>query len=280
MSLCLLSRRVQESASSNFRPCFRLSKLMIALLFDSVLLQSTCSTSQPRQQKSVLGQLPQPLCPKAEQSLSHAVVSGHGLNDPFTTGQERQRPRHLSEALKTHHLPSAGSPDHSFHSTNSFSDDRLCLVCSTHSSASCPVCDQDFCGNHLYECLDCNNSYCGRCLDDHRADGHWTDSDTALELNHGREKFVSSNFHIEKDGLGSAPDRMQCDQPACQLHASFVSAPARYRLSSGLSRYGTLTLFILLFARVWRAVRSCLSSSAASALVKLLWQSGLPEVSL
>src|SRR6185312_13797093 len=125
MPLCLLSRRVQDSASPNFGPCFRLSKSMIALLFDSVLLQSTCSTSQPRQQKGVLGQPPQPLCPKAKQSLSHAVVSGHGLNDPFTTGQEKQRPRHLSEALKTHHLPSAGSPDHSFHSTNSFSDDRL-----------------------------------------------------------------------------------------------------------------------------------------------------------
>jgi hypothetical protein len=75
---------------------------------------------------------------------------------------------------------------HSSHSstTSSSGDQSLCQVCGIASNKSCSVCDQRFCSNHLYFCSDCDNQYCGNCLDDHRADGHWSDSDTAAELNH------------------------------------------------------------------------------------------------
>lgn len=57
-----------------------------------------------------------------------------------------------------------------------------CLVCDIRSSGSCPVCDENFCGVHLYLCSDCNNQFCGNCFNDHYAEGHWSDSDTAGEL--------------------------------------------------------------------------------------------------
>ncbi|MCU1255071.1 MAG: hypothetical protein JWM83_1370, partial [Candidatus Angelobacter sp.] len=63
--------------------------------------------------------------------------------------------------------------------SNSSSDDaRPCLVCERAPCNSCPVCEQDFCETHLYRCADCGNRFCSNCLDDHRSDGHWTDSDT------------------------------------------------------------------------------------------------------
>jgi hypothetical protein len=89
---------------------------------------------------------------------------------------------------RTHPLPAAHpttllSLDDSS-TTSSSGDQSLCLVCGLASSKSCSVCDQRFCSNHLYFCSDCDNQFCGNCLDDHRADGHWSDSDTAAELSH------------------------------------------------------------------------------------------------
>ena len=64
----------------------------------------------------------------------------------------------------------------------SLPDSPLCPVCDIESRKSCFDCDQHFCANHIYSCADCGNQYCGDCLDAHRADGHWADSDTALEF--------------------------------------------------------------------------------------------------
>jgi hypothetical protein len=58
----------------------------------------------------------------------------------------------------------------------------LCPVCGIASRKSCFDCEEQFCANHIYSCADCGNQYCGDCLDAHHADGHWADSDTALEL--------------------------------------------------------------------------------------------------
>jgi hypothetical protein len=55
-------------------------------------------------------------------------------------------------------------------------------VCGIASAKSCFDCEQQFCVNHIYSCADCGNQYCGACLDAHHANGHWADSDTALEL--------------------------------------------------------------------------------------------------
>ena len=176
---------------SNFGCGFRLSKAMIALLFDLVLPQSASSTSQPRQQKGLCRQLPPTPHLSAKHSITQAVASLRGLNDPLIAGAKAQRPRHLFAASKTHSLSPSSSLD--VLSTNDLPEDRPCLVCSIHSSASCPVCEEDFCSDHLYPCLDCDSQYCGSCLDDHCADGHWTDSDTNAELNHGwREKLVDA----------------------------------------------------------------------------------------
>jgi len=69
-------------------------------------------------------------------------------------------------------------------------------VCDIASGQSCFDCEQQFCANHIYSCADCGNQYCGDCLDAHRADGHWSDSDTAFELAASRStvgaSFVSS----------------------------------------------------------------------------------------
>jgi hypothetical protein len=281
MSLCLLSRRLQNLGLSTVGYCFQLSKAMIALLFDSARFQSTSSTSQPRQQKGLCRQLPPTLHLVGEHSITQGAASLRGLSDPLIAGAKARRPRHLFAALKTHSLSFSGSPDHSVVSTNLLLDDRLCLVCGTHSSASCPVCEQDFCSTHLYVCLDCDSRFCGSCLDDHRADDHWTDSDTNAELSHGRrEKLVSVALSIEKDGFVSAPNRTQCscsNQFAYQSHCSASWSTARNRPLFRISHPDTLTL---LFVRVMRAVRSCLAWYAAQALIKLLSQFGSPEVCL
>ena len=55
-------------------------------------------------------------------------------------------------------------------------------MCEVVSGKACFDCEQEFCANHIYSCADCGNPYCGDCLDAHRADGHWADSDTAFEF--------------------------------------------------------------------------------------------------
>jgi hypothetical protein len=62
----------------------------------------------------------------------------------------------------------------------------LCPVCDTPSTSVCPCCDRHFCGAHIYTCTDCNTTCCGDCLDAHCADGHWSDSDIAVELAHAQ----------------------------------------------------------------------------------------------
>ena len=60
-------------------------------------------------------------------------------------------------------------------------DKQLCPVCEIISSEPCSCCAQDFCGNHIYSCIECDAKYCSICFDAHHADGHWGDSDTAAE---------------------------------------------------------------------------------------------------
>jgi hypothetical protein len=100
-------------------------------------------------------------------------------------------------------LPSKLSADSS--SDTFIVDPPPCLVCDSQSSGSCPVCDHDFCSNHLYRCADCDNQCCGRCFDDHRANGHWTDSDAAAELSHAHSgsKHVAAQCHVSAMSLSS-----------------------------------------------------------------------------
>ncbi len=263
MSLCLLSRRLQNSCLSKCDSCFRPSKAMITLLFGSVWLQSTCSTSQPRQQKILWRRLSPSFNPVPEHSITQASASQRGLNTRSSVNGQARYLRHPVEASKTCCVPSSNSPNHVFHPTNK---DRLCLVCDTACSASCAVCDQDFCSNHLYLCLDCNNQYCSRCLDDHRADGHWSDSDTAAELTRGHSAafpglIVTSNRPLPFCG----------DHYCCQSGASVVSAPGCPR--SRPSQTDTRSPFASLFVLISRFLRSCLSPFLAGPILKLLSQS-------
>jgi hypothetical protein len=57
-----------------------------------------------------------------------------------------------------------------------------CPICDSASTKSCHHCDQDFCCAHLYSCPECYTHLCGACLEDHFADGHWSDSETSAEL--------------------------------------------------------------------------------------------------
>jgi len=127
-------------------------------------------------------------------------------------------------------------------SPNSSSDDPpLCLVCDTPSCNACPVCEQGFCETHLYLCADCDNQYCGKCLDEHHADGHWTDSDTAAELN--------------------CAQRLYREQAAWHRH-SVRSLSARNQSTARLSVRATVARFISLFSSMLRLVGLCLSCSA------------------
>ena len=184
-SLCLLSRGLQNRLCSRSGSCFEPLKAMIALLFDPALLQAPCSTSQPKQQKSVFRLFRRWLNPLTERLIPQPVASRRGLNNLSTERADRHYLLRAAEAANKHPVSSSNSPDHPFHAANTSPADHLCQVCDAHCSTSCIVCDQDFCSTHLYACVECDNQYCSRCLDDHRADGHWTDSDTAAELNRG-----------------------------------------------------------------------------------------------
>ena len=268
MSLCLLRRWLQNFGISNVGPCRRLSNAMIALLVDWISSPSTCSTSQPGQPKWLWRGLLAQLCPAAEHSMPHSATWHRARRDRLP-----------------HRLSSSGSSQHCSHLTNALPDDRQCLTCGSHSFVSCPVCEQDFCSNHLYACSDCDNRYCGHCLDDHRADGHWTDSDSAAELNHGwRDKFVCTGSSVGMHGSVSTPNCTQrfCgEQGACHLRKGAISAPELNRPSRRFARRTALTSFTLLFARATHAIRGFRSSAATGNLVKLFSQSGRPlEVSL
>jgi len=245
---------------------------MIAFLFDSALLRSTCSTSQPQQQKSLWRQLPPSPDPLAGRSIPQAATSRRGPNYPSTEDWDRRYLRHAAEASKKHRLSSSTSPDHPFDSANTIPADRLCLVCDAHCSTICVVCDQDFCSTHLYACVDCDNQYCSRCLDDHRADGHWTDSDTATELTHGwRHNFAS----------GGLPGDMDLSLPPVGINALAVTKPRTPELSqvaghtrrSVTSQRDTLNVVTSLVAFLLHAIRQVLSLSADYGTAKLLSQS-------
>jgi hypothetical protein len=146
---------------------------------------------------------------------------------------------------------------HSSHSstTSSPGDQSLCQVCGIASNKSCSVCDQRFCSNHLYFCSDCDNQFCGNCLDDHRADGHWSDSDTAAELSHTQR--LSSG------------------------RATLQSNPARNQSIIRASWPATLARFTLLLAFMLRSASRSLSCCSATALKKYFSHPiALPEVCL
>ncbi len=158
--------------------------------------------------------------------------------------------------------PSASSTNSSVASSpNSSSDDPpLCLVCDTPSCNACPVCEQDFCETHLYLCADCGNQYCGKCLDEHHADGHWTDSDTAAELN--------------------CAQRLFSEQAVCSLHRSFNSPSPRNQSTARLSVRATVARFISLFSSMLRLAGLCLSCCSAIAPTNVPQRVLLPEVTL
>ena len=89
-----------------------------------------------------------------------------------------------SEAFSNNSSSSSSSAGTTPHSSDVLADQQpqLCPVCAIASTSSCLSCDQYFCGNHVYSCVECGDQYCGACLDAHHADGHWGDSDTAAEL--------------------------------------------------------------------------------------------------
>ena len=191
MALCLLSRGLQNCGLFKRGFCFHLSKAMILLLFDSAVLQSIRSAPQPKQQRTPWKQLSSSPDSVAEHSIHQG--SHCGPNNPPTEDRYVHYRQQTAEVSKKHCLLSSNS---SLHSPTMLPADRLCLVCDAHCFTACVVCDQDFCSTHLYACPDCDNQYCSRCLDDHRTDGHWSDSDTAAELSRGWSNNSGSGLHV------------------------------------------------------------------------------------
>lgn len=77
---------------------------------------------------------------------------------------------------------------------------QLCPVCAMASTRSCFSCDQHFCSNHVYSCSECGDQYCGECFDAHHANGHWGDSDTAVEL--AQARYIHSSQCSSQSVLG------------------------------------------------------------------------------
>jgi len=191
MALCLLSRGLQNCGLFKRGFCFHLSKAMTLLLFDSAVLQSIRAAHQPKQQGTPWRQLSS----SPDSVADHSIHQGSHCdpNNPSTEDRYVHYRQQTAEVSKKHCLLSSNS---SLHSPTMLPADRLCLVCDAHCFASCVACDQDFCSTHLYACPECDNHYCSRCLDDHRADGHWSDSDTAAELSRGWSNNSGSGLHV------------------------------------------------------------------------------------
>ena len=252
---------------------------MIALLLAPVWWHSTCATFQPKQRKSLWRWLLPLFGLISEHSTTQANSSRRRFPFPPAVGGQGSDLRHLAEVSKTCCLPSSNSPDRAFHPPNTFPHDRLCHVCDIHCSSSCAVCEQHFCPKHLYVCLDCNNQYCSRCLDDHRADGHWSDSDTAAELTRGN----SAAFLVRQVASIFTLNRLLsfCADHCCQADFSVISGESCSPLRSWSSQTGTQSLIVSLSLRISRSLCSCASLFSAGPILKLFSQSQLPaEVSL
>lgn len=162
---------------------------MISLVFGTYLLQLRPATPQPKCQEFRFCRQPWYLFSADLVRRIAAVLAGRLHKLPViraTLFALNDDP--LSVPISNAFIQDLSHPKLSLDS----SPDRFtrnsaqCLVCDVQSFASCTVCDQEFCSTHLYLCADCDSQYCGNCLDDHRAHGHWTDSDTAAELSHAQ----------------------------------------------------------------------------------------------
>jgi hypothetical protein len=60
--------------------------------------------------------------------------------------------------------------------------EQACCVCALSATGSCHICEENLCWRHIYQCAECQTSFCGACFDVHRGEGHWSDSDTAAAL--------------------------------------------------------------------------------------------------
>jgi hypothetical protein len=216
---------------------------MIALVVDSHLLRFRPSTSQPTCQEFHF-------CRQAPYSFSvdfvHRIANALAgrLHQLAVT---RATLFTLNDNPGSVLGPNAFIQDLSYQkssidsSADRFAHNLPCLVCGIQATASCPTCDQSFCSAHLYLCSDCDNQYCGNCLDDHRTHGHWTDSDTSAELS--RAQYSKSEETAFCDRVTSRSG-CNCSNNPRPLHARviqrislvlftvFIACQYLYRLSA------------------------------------------------
>jgi len=85
-------------------------------------------------------------------------------------------------------------------------DSRSCSICAIPATLLCPCCEVQLCRSHVYQCADCQATFCGRCLDLHSLEGHWSDSDTtsAMLESAGREAPCNQIIHADPQQLASA----------------------------------------------------------------------------
>lgn len=90
---------------------------------------------------------------------------------------------------------SQDTPASSFAETSSYASEAIsgltslvepvgsaCPVCGVLARKICHECGEKFCHAHVYACAECSTPLCGACMDEHSAEGHWSDSDTAREM--------------------------------------------------------------------------------------------------
>ncbi len=72
-------------------------------------------------------------------------------------------------------------------------DPLLCLICELPATISCPDCEENFCCRHMYQCHQCQTTFCGDCFDIHADDGHWSDSAAAAAIFDSAHSRLSRN---------------------------------------------------------------------------------------
>lgn len=82
-----------------------------------------------------------------------------------------------------------------------------CFICGLPGHASCLCCEDKFCHSHIYQCHECQISFCGACLDLHSLEGHWSDSDTASAMADSMHRRSSLSQPMREQSSTHRPQR-------------------------------------------------------------------------
>ena len=141
--------RVATLQPKHFRLCFPTSSLL-------------CNLFRTQCEINVLGTTPQPSAPISDEGLQKYVRNAPGITIRLLIFSTHAQNPQLDVAV---------------------ADIRqACSICTLPADEPCNCCNEKFCTRHIYQCAECQISFCGECFDLHNNEGHWSDSDTTGTL--------------------------------------------------------------------------------------------------